>query len=347
MAQLATDKAKKKNKRGQTQLTPLSFSSSPKLTSASAFSQRPLLSQQPSFLGKSQSFRVNHGQRANPEAVSLDRFKKSRKILKRKGANKKALSSDSFFKRLNKLKPANAKINYQFLDYLWTYYTVIQPQEVDSNTIINEYWRTVEAGTKYFNDNAQELEQLKKELETETNKKTRTKLEERQKKVTEKKDDPNLDSKIIIFRGMTPLQARKVLTNKTLGGDSPSQQNRGAPPEKDAKAQTGLNIKETEQGRIEEWSEKWGGLTGFSTGGVMLMAMLPRDQIRTAKAKIGERGATGYANQRVEEIAIYNIGNPSLIPRETQLFQNMKYTFNQAKGIKDKTEVKNNLAFID
>jgi hypothetical protein len=119
---------------------------------------------------------------------------------------------------------------------------------------------------------------------------------------------------LAIFRGMSALQATRVITERTMGGlkARPDRQTGPRPTEEDAKKQTGENEKETAAGLIEEWSLNQ--LTGFSRGGVMMGAVVRLDRVRIPKEGLdrvrGEQGVIGYADLELSAVAVCKIGEP-------------------------------------
>ncbi|MGW2328471.1 hypothetical protein ACWC5C_22320 [Streptomyces sp. NPDC001700] len=128
---------------------------------------------------------------------------------------------------------------------------------------------------------------------------------------------------VVITRGTNPVQARQILTHVTFGG-LPLDPAIVAPPSAtDADAQTGLGVKDTVAGRIEEWS--LGALTGFSLDGFMLIAeadvkrvTLPRSDSATVA---GEAGVCGYAAAGLSRVTILAEGRASDEPPEKRELQ--------------------------
>ncbi|WP_329032115.1 hypothetical protein OIE71_03970 [Streptomyces sp. NBC_01725] len=123
---------------------------------------------------------------------------------------------------------------------------------------------------------------------------------------------------VVITRGTNPVQARQILTHRTFGGLPPNANLTTPPTAEDADAQTGLGIKDTVAGRIEEWS--LGQQTGFSLDGFMVIAeadvslvTLPRSDGAT---RGGEAGVCGYAAAGLIRVAILSEGRPSGEPPE-------------------------------
>ncbi|MEU0545683.1 hypothetical protein ABZ319_37995 [Nocardia sp. NPDC005978] len=120
-------------------------------------------------------------------------------------------------------------------------------------------------------------------------------------------------SEFVVFtRGTDPTQARNILTHETFGGLLPGVERTDSPSEDDAGVQTGFGVKTTSTGRLEEWS--LGTLDGFSTGGFMLIAAAKPTAVRLPPVKVrtaGERGVTGFADQRLLGVAILKAGPKS------------------------------------
>lgn len=114
---------------------------------------------------------------------------------------------------------------------------------------------------------------------------------------------------VIITRGTDPTQAINILVYQTFGGVMPGPERTDTPTEAEAGVQTGYGIKVTSQGRLEEWS--LGTLTGFSTGGYMLIAAAKPSAVRLPPVNVrksGESGVTGFADQRLIDVAILSAG---------------------------------------
>ncbi|MFJ4657459.1 hypothetical protein ACIP5Y_39860 [Nocardia sp. NPDC088792] len=117
---------------------------------------------------------------------------------------------------------------------------------------------------------------------------------------------------VVITRGTDPTQALNILIYQTFGGVLPGPERTDTPTEAEAGVQTGYGIKVTSQGRLEEWS--LGTLEGFSTGGYMLIAAAKPTAVRLPPVKVrsaGESGVTGFADQRMLEVALLKPGPKS------------------------------------
>ncbi|MEV0764257.1 hypothetical protein [Nocardia sp. NPDC050435] len=134
---------------------------------------------------------------------------------------------------------------------------------------------------------------------------------------TQKEQDKRLEtleqSKFVVFtRGTDPTQALNIMIYETFGGVLAGPERTDRPTEEEAGVQTGFGVKMTSQGRLEEWS--LGTLDGFSTGGYMLIAAAKPDAVRLPPVKVrgaGERGVTGFADQRLLGVAILKAGPKS------------------------------------
>ncbi|RDI67704.1 hypothetical protein [Nocardia pseudobrasiliensis] len=114
---------------------------------------------------------------------------------------------------------------------------------------------------------------------------------------------------VVITRGTDPTQALNIMTYETFGGLWPGPARDDKPSEEAASTQTGFGVKTTEEGRIEEWS--LGALTGFATGGFLLIAAARPDTVRLPPEKVrggGERGVCGFADQRLLGVALLSEG---------------------------------------
>lgn len=141
-----------------------------------------------------------------------------------------------------------------------------------------------------------------------------------------------------IFRGATPWQTKRIISNCTFGGTAPNpQQDRLPPTERDAQLQTGENVKEAQGGNLEEWSVKPGGLTGFASEGFMLVALVKNQHARfpPPQSMIGEMGVTGWSDQSLVRVAIYEPGRSlSLSPDATFIDAATRFTKNLAEAKK-------------
>ncbi|MEV6279759.1 hypothetical protein [Nocardia sp. NPDC051832] len=120
---------------------------------------------------------------------------------------------------------------------------------------------------------------------------------------------------VVFTRGTDPTQALNIMTYETFGGVWPGPARADKPSESDAGVQTGLGVKVTSKGRLEEWS--LGTLDGFSTGGFMLIAVAKPSQVSLPPVKVrgsGERGVCGFADQRLLGVAILRAGPKSPTP---------------------------------
>lgn len=118
------------------------------------------------------------------------------------------------------------------------------------------------------------------------------------------------DPFIIITRGTSAFQTLAILENVTMGGAKKNDTPREPPTEEQAIAQTGYNIKETDSNSLEEWSLNPQGLTGFSTGGFMLIASVKKDSVRMPppEGMKGEMGVTGWSDLPLNKVAIKSEG---------------------------------------
>ncbi|MBE0370310.1 hypothetical protein [Pseudoalteromonas aurantia] len=237
-------------------------------------------------------------------------------------------------RRAGGINPHNLAIDNMFAQYVYQFFNIIKGREnIAIGTALRGYWRAMTEGHDYLQSSA--VSQAALELAYTGS--------ENQQRLSEILSGSS-GALTLIFRGTNSNQAKKILANQTLGGEVSAGQDLPSPGEAAAKAQTGLNIKETEEGRIEEWSTKFGGLTGFATDGVMLVALVNRDSIATSELSIGEQGATGYAKQPLVSVAIYEIGRKSEIPDNVKFFDTVKKSFNLAHGGQDKTQAKPHVA---
>lgn len=230
--------------------------------------------------------------------------------------------------RAGGINPLNLQVNDSFLSHVYNYYSFVRMNETTAiGTALRAYWNALTKGQEFLKQDKGLLGKFDKFQSSKENGEIR-KLIEKHK---------NSKDYVVIFRGATATQADKIMTEKTMGGAKSAGIDLPAPSESAAALQTGLNIKQTKHGAIEEWSRKWGGLTGFSSGGVMLMALVPRSSVATTDLEYGEMGATGYAAQPLIEVAVFSTGNQSLISGGDRLYTAARYVFDRAMGVADKT----------
>jgi Domain of unknown function (DUF4157) len=231
----------------------------------------------------------------------------------------------------NRRNPYGLEPNRDLCSYIYKHYTYIcSKDKVAVTTAVRAYWRAMTAGRDRQNV-SQSVKQgfLTEQFESKQNARMCKKL----------LSGVPADA-LLIFRGTNPVQAAQILINKSMGGEESAGADLPNPGEKAAKAQTGDNIKETAGGRIEEWSWKEGGLTGFSTEGVMLIACVKKSSVAFTKLTIGEMGVTGYAKQPLMGVAILSFGNKSVAPPEILFFEEAKKEFLASVGTPDKTQAK-------
>jgi hypothetical protein len=249
------------------------------------------------------------GKKTLGQNVSLAEFEKSVK----------------FTGKFSEYNPRKVQFHRKFLDYVYDCYRFGACERTPIGIGVRAYWEALTRGLEFLESDKEKLKQLAKVI----------KQPENMKEVRDIKVSPGWS---VIFRGTSATQGEKILSNKTMGGEVSAGHDRIAPSEDDAKAQTGLNIKKTLHGRTEEWSVRQGGLTGFSTGGVMLVALVPTTSVRIAKSKLGEQGALGYANQPLAHVGIFNMGPRSMKTQEDQQLEAAKRQFNKMMGVPDEPE---------
>ncbi|PSM44773.1 hypothetical protein C6Y14_01185 [Streptomyces dioscori] len=123
---------------------------------------------------------------------------------------------------------------------------------------------------------------------------------------------------VLITRGTSPAQTRKIIANGTFGGLPLNPLLVDPPSDAMATAQTGLGLKDTTKDPIEEWSLNQ--LQGFALDGFLLIAQahvnrvtLPTSDAATVE---GEAGVCGYAAAGLIGVLILQQGESSGMPAQ-------------------------------
>ncbi|MGB0562048.1 MAG: eCIS core domain-containing protein [Spirulinaceae cyanobacterium] len=251
------------------------------------------------------------------------------KYKKRVGKATKAVdvSEDKFWKKIVKTAKgydlSGLELNERFAQTIYNHFTIVNGAHCTLSEAVNYYWISMTQAYDYLLESEANMRWLAEKLDE----------QQAQEEYIERGSN-----EIMIWRGTNPNQARKILENQTMGGE-PGGQNHRLPPSEDvAIRQTGFNIKATEFGKIEEWSQELGGLMGFATDGVMLVATVDQYAVAKAQSNIGERGVTGYADQILGQVMVDDIGRESGKSHEDKMWESAKHCFYRMVGAIDKTE---------